>query len=262
MGALSEALERLTRAGEGWRAEPGEAWRQGQTLYGGLSAAFAVKAAGLDHPDLPMLRSAQFAFVGPAVGVLDYRTTIVRQGKSSAFVSVAAVGEAGPATQALLCYGRDRDSAYSYDDAPMPLDPASRDAGEPFFQVRGVPGFTVNFEGLLVEGRPPGSGADKPFLRVWVRHRGGAPDGVASLIALGDALPPGALSMFGSFAPVSTMTWSVELPTGGDFPGGDWYLFETRGETVGNGYSVQDMKMWHESGRLALVGRQTVAVYG
>jgi acyl-CoA thioesterase len=262
VGALSETLATLAAESDHWRATPGEHWRQGQTLYGGLSAAFAVKAAGLAFAGLPMLRSAQFAFVGPAVGALDYRPTMVRQGKSSAFVSVTAEGEAGPATQALLCYGRDRESAYRYNDVPMP-DVRGHDAGEKFFNIGGVPGFTVNFEGVLVEGSPPGSGVDRPFLRVWVRHRDpDSPDGPISLVALGDALPPGALSMFKSFSPISTMTWSIELPTGDDLPGSDWYLFETRGETIGNGYSVQDMKLWHESGRLALVGRQTVAVYG
>ena len=43
-------------------------WAQGRTAYGGLTAALCVEAAALVSSDLPPLRSAQFAFIGPAAG--------------------------------------------------------------------------------------------------------------------------------------------------------------------------------------------------
>lgn len=262
MAGLSETIAAMAERDGAYRAAPGADWRQGQTLYGGLSAALAVHAADRAFPDLPPLRSAQFAFVGPAAGALAYRPSMVRRGKSSAFVAVAADGEAGPATQALLCYGRARDSACRYHDVPMPTV-AGPDDGVPFFTRPGVPGFSGHFDAVLVDGHPPASGAEQPFLRVWVRHHdAGPPDGALALIALGDALPPPALSLFPAFVPISTMTWSVELPPNAAMPGDGWYLFESRGEVADYGYGIQDMKLWHADGRLALIGRQTVALYG
>ncbi|WP_414902341.1 thioesterase family protein [Sphingomonas flavalba] len=262
MADLSETIAAMAERNGTYHAAPGADWRQGQTLYGGLSAALAVHAAERAFPGLPPLRSAQFAFVGPAAGALAYRPAMARRGKSSAFVTVAADGEAGPATQALLCYGQARDSACRCHEVPMPLV-AGPEGGVPFFTRPGVPGFSGHFDAMLVEGRPPVSGAERPFLRVWVRHHDpGPPDGALALIALGDALPPPALSLFSAFVPISTMTWSVELPPNPPMPGDDWYLFESRGEVIGDGYAIQDMKLWHADGRLALVGRQTVALYG
>src|SRR5262245_43266589 len=62
-------------------------WLQGRTAYGGLSAALCLEATLRRFPDLPPLRSAQFAFVGPATGALRIAVTMLRRGKSTVFAS-------------------------------------------------------------------------------------------------------------------------------------------------------------------------------
>ena len=68
-------------------------WLQGRTAFGGLSAALCWEAAQRVGDALPPLRSAQFAFVGPAGGRLRIEPTLLRRGKSAAFYSVDLHGD-------------------------------------------------------------------------------------------------------------------------------------------------------------------------
>ena len=78
-------------------------WLQGRTAYGGLSASLCLEATLRAFADLPPLRSAQFAFIGPATGDLRITPKILRQGKSAVFTSVDLEGEAGLAVRATFC---------------------------------------------------------------------------------------------------------------------------------------------------------------
>ena len=59
-------------------------WLQGRTAYGGLSAAIALASAKAGYADLPPLRSAQIAFVGPLSGDVTATPALLRRGKNSA----------------------------------------------------------------------------------------------------------------------------------------------------------------------------------
>ncbi|HVY03310.1 MAG TPA: acyl-CoA thioesterase domain-containing protein, partial [Caulobacterales bacterium] len=74
MTTISEVLAGVTEAAEGYRASIPDTWRQGRTAFGGVSAAICVEAALRALKDAPPLRSAQFAFIGPAGG--DVRATV------------------------------------------------------------------------------------------------------------------------------------------------------------------------------------------
>ena len=100
-------------------------WAQGRTAYGGLTAALCVEAAGLVSTELPPLRSAQFAFIGPAAGQLHATPTVLRRGKSATYVGVDLAGDDGIATRAMLCFGATRPSRLTYDALPAPAVPAS-----------------------------------------------------------------------------------------------------------------------------------------
>ena len=260
MASYSEIIASLQDAGGSFTVAPDDDWRQGRTLYGGLSAALAVEAARRAFPDLPPLRSAQFAFAGPAVGALDIVPTMLRAGRSAAFVSVLVTAEAGIATQATLCFGAARPSAYDYRDLAMPAVPPP-DRCEGFFRDDFAPRFTCQFDGRLAGAAPAVSGADRPDLLLWLCHRDrNAADDATSVVALADALPPGAMAMFTSPAPISTMTWSLDLLTD-RFDGAGWYLARTLGEVIGDGYSSQAMTLWDEGGRPVAAARQSVALY-
>lgn len=259
--AFSELFSAAVMAGGTLSVDLPEDWLQGRTAYGGLSAAVCVEAALRQAPDLPPLRSAQFAFAGPAAGRLTATPQVLRRGKSSAFVGVDLVGEAGLAVRALLCFAVARASTLDHLDLAAPEVPPP-DGLEPFFSFTGKPSFMSHFEGRLAAGARPRTPGAAPDMTVWLRHRDeAAGTGMSSLMALGDALPPAAMVLFAAPAPISTMTWSIDVLDPAPRSWDGWWLFRSRAVTAQSGYSSQEMTLWGAGGRPVLASRQTVAIF-
>ncbi len=144
----------------------------------------------------------------------------------------------------------------------MPARPpvCGPDAAAPIAANAVTAAFAANFEMRLAGGALPVSGAATPELMVWVRHRDSAGvDPSVALLALGDSLPPAAMASFTEPAPVSSMTWTLDFPQ--PAAAGDWFLLRSASQHAADGYSLQDMQIWDDAGRLVLSGRQTVAIY-
>ncbi|MBE7219663.1 MAG: thioesterase family protein [Caulobacteraceae bacterium] len=237
-----------------------QAWSQGRTLYGGITAALCAAAAARAIPDLAPLRGAQLAFVGPASGMVRFVPRVLRRGRSATFVGVDATGDSGAAARALFLYGVDRESEVAHDVTAMPAA-AAPEACRPLFPDGAVPPtFFQNFEVRFVSGTPPVTRAERPTFDVWVRHRDAADvDPVIALLALADCLPPAAMAGFSAPAPISTMTWSVDFfhPV----PATGWHLLRSTSEQAAHGLSLQAMELWDIDGRRLAVGRQTVAMF-
>ena len=259
MTPFSALLAELRPIPDGFSTEiPGD-WRQGRTTYGGLSAALCLETAQRGQPELPPLRSAQFAFIGPAAGGVELRLGVLRRGKSAVFVAADLLGEAGIATHATLCFGAGRDSALHWVHLPKPPVPAP-DAAQP--REEGAPPglpFLQHFEVRLAAGAPPGAGASAPEILLWIRHRDASASGMAALIALADAPPPAALTAMQRLSPISTMTWMLDVLAE---PRGGWHLVRSAAETVAEGYSAQTLTVWAEDGTPLIASRQMVAVFG
>lgn len=255
---LKAALDGLTEEAGGFHIEAPQGWTQGRTLYGGMTAALCAEAARRRFPELPPLRSAQFAFTGAAAGRLRFEPALIRQGRSSAFVAVDGFAESGPVVRALFAHGADRDSRIVHDSAAMPAVRAP-EACPPFFEgPRG--GFFQNFEMRLAAGERPMSGAAQPAFTLWVRHLDDAGvDPAVSLLALADSLPPAAMVVFPAPAPISTVSWSVDLLQ--PLTPGAWRLLASQSEQAADGYSLQAMALWSAEGPRLAVGRQTVAIF-
>lgn len=259
MTSYTDLIAGITATETGHAVHVTDDWKQGRTTYGGLSAALCLEAALRAVPDAPPLRSGQFAFVGPAAGELSIETRILRRGKSTLFMSVDLVGEQGAATHGVLTFGAARDSAVSYSDAPPPAVPQAADC-EPFFPKSGGPGFGGQFEVRIAGGARPLSG-DPPEYLLWIRHRDPAARSLAALIALADTPPPPAMTLFPTFGPISTMTWSLDvvgLPAEDD---DGWRLLRSCSETIADGYSTQGMQLWDATGQPLILARQNVAVF-
>ena len=258
---FSTLLASLVATPEGLTAAVGDDWRQGRTLYGGLSAALCVEAASRLLPDPRPLRSAQFAFVGPASGNVGVSAKLIRQGKSTVFATADLHGDAGPATHATLCFATPRPSVLAYAALQGPAVPAPEDCPN-FFESRLAPAFSRHFEARLAGGAMPVSAAATPELLIWVRHRD--PDikrGATELVALADAAPPAAMAMFTAPAPISTMTWSLDILHDAFGPPGGWTLMRSTAQTIASGYSRQAMTLWDEAGRPLMAASQCVAVF-
>jgi acyl-CoA thioesterase len=257
MASLDQALGGFISADELLVIDAPEAWSQGRTLYGGMTAALCFEAAkrrsGVEAP----LRSAQFTFAGPATGTLTLRAEVLRRGKTATIVAADCMGEAGSAARASFVFAADRESRIlQHAPAHPPVAPPEDCA----VFIERSDGFHQNFETRLAAGSPLFSGG-APDFAAWVRFRDRQEvDPVTALLALADALPPAAMAAFPEPAPISTMTWNVDIASVPASMDG-WHLLRSESEHSLGGYSMQAMSLWDASGALIASGRQTVAIF-
>ena len=261
MKTLGELVNSFTGDDQGpWRVTAGDDWRQGRTLYGGISAALSFAACNRLASDLPPLRSAQIAFVGPANGEAVLVPRILRQGKSVSFLACDLMSEEMVATRALFAFGEARPSAFLAEASPAPPVRRPEDC-PPLFGDR-YPAFATHFDMRIAAGHRPVTGAMSGEMTVWVQHRDpGDADPVTALIALADALPPASMPRLSAPAAISSMTWQFDLCEVDRFQARDWVLMRVADESIKQGYSNQSMAMWDASGQPILLGRQNVAIF-
>lgn len=261
MSSFEATITALTAADNNrWTANPDESWRQGRTLFGGLSAALCYAACERLADDLPPLRSAQIAFIGPAAGAAVLDPVILRRGKSVTYASCDLEADGALATRALFCFGGPRPSVLA-DPAPPAPDVPGPDACDPLFPPGYGPRFAQHIHQRRAGGQRPLSGASEGEMLAWVRHKETPGSSLAGFIALGDALPPAAFPQFTGPAAISSMTWQFDLIASEAIDPSGWFLFSTRVERNGDGYSLQHMAMWAEDRTPVAIGRQTVAVF-
>lgn len=262
MTLFTELLAGIDHGQNGrFQARIPDTWMQGRTTYGGLTAALCHESAAQLAEGRPV-RAVQVAFVGPVGGEVIVSPSLLRKGKSSAFVSVDMVTEDGVAARALFAFGQARPSAFAFRDLPMPDVPAPEDTPTPHMPRGQGPAFLSNFHVLRAGGSAPMSGAEKADLRLWLSHADpDVPDGPTSLLALADVPPPAAMSLFTQPAPISSMTWMAEFLTETPTTRGGWWLSRSVAETAQDGYSSQAMYLWNRDGVPVMVGRQTVAIF-
>lgn len=239
---------------------PGQ-WYQGRTVYGGLTVALAIEAARQAFTDLPPLRTMQVMFVAPVMGALEFKPQILRQGKSVVSISVDCLYEGQVATRISLMYAQHRASKIVHDFTPCPTVTKPEDyPAIPMAAVAGMPEFVKHFEIRPVAGAAPLSGAAVPEMLCWVRHTDATGvDAGAGIAALADFMPPSAMTSFTEQAPVSTITWTMDLIA--PLPATEWGLIHLAAHQTHHGYSTEDMQIWNTKGELVLAGRQTVAIF-
>ena len=232
---------------------------QGRTTYGGLSAALALVAAQQLAPDLPPLRSATINFVGPLAGDVEVRATILRRGRNASWISAEVVNEAGVGLTATFVFmGPVEASTLHLHDVPLPAGVIPLDQAVPLPERAG-PSFAPNFERRFA--LPQGE-IKLPEICWWERLRDvDRLDPMVALILLGDALPPGVMPLTGP-APVSSMTWLINLLTPLPQTDDGWFLLQAKGNYAEKGCSSQDMAIWNTRGEAVAVGMQSIAIFG
>ncbi len=256
MTSLPKLLAQVQRTDTGFTTEVPPNWLQGRTAYGGLSAALALAAAKQIEPDLPPLRSAQVAFVGPLAGAVTVTATKLRRGRNAAFIQADIVSEAGLGLRTTFVFMAPLESVVDHDataparQAPPPAD-AELYTGPPEF-------FTGNFNFLDLKGEA----GPTEWLR-WGRliDRDGL-DPEVEMMVMGDALPPAAFRLFERMTPLSSLTWIVNMLTPRATTRDGWWLLQAATERARGGYSSQQMAMWNADGVRAAEGMQGVAIFG
>lgn len=256
MTSLTALLAGATRTETGFRTQIPGNWLQGRTAYGGLSSALALAAAKQVEPDLPPLRSAQVAFVGPLAGAVTVSATRLRRGRNAAFVQADIMSEAGLGFRATFVFMAALGSAVTLDrSAPAGHVPPASDAKLYTGPAEFFTG-NFNFHDLKDTAGPT------EWLR-WGRliERDGL-DAEVELLALGDALPPAAFKLFEKMTPLSSLTWQVNVLQPAPQTDGGWWLIQAETDIAQNGYSSQRMHMWNAAGQMVAEGMQGVAIFG
>jgi len=257
MTSLRQAIEALQPIEGGWRGTVPDNWLQGRTAYGGFSAALALHAAQMSDTDLPPLRSAQVAFIGPLSGDIMIRATRLRRGRNAAFVQADVESAAGLGLRATFVFMGPIASRVDHHTGTAPAF-AVPDADTATYRGHSAVAFSRNFD--LLDRRDDSVGPAE-WLR-WVRLRDR--DGVHPLVALlavADCLPPVALKLLGRPAPVSSMTWQLNLLGAAPTTDDGWWLLRSTSDYASAGSSSQAMAIWATDGTPVAEQMQSVAVF-
>lgn len=235
-------------------------WYQGRTAFGGLSAALCLQAAVQASADLPALKAAQVAFIGPAAGPLRFKPQLLRAGKSTVLVQVDALAGGSLVIRCLFVFAAKRSSSISHDLIVRPDVMGPEHYYQLFSNDENTPAFLQNFDMRFTGGVHPVSGAAHPEFVAWMRHRDAAGvDPTVALVTMADGLPPAAMASFTRMAPVSSVTWSFDVLQ--PAPAGMWFLLRSSSRQALDGYSYQAMEIWDEAGGCVLAGSQSVALF-
>lgn len=235
-----------------------ETWMQGRTAYGGLTAALALEAAMRSQPDLPPLRSAQIAFVGPLAGEVTVKTELLRRGRTAAFIEAQVFTGGKLGLKALFVFMVGLESSIDYAASARPEVPNYADAA-PAMANPDPKFFTGNLEyrhALPLEER------HTPDFMRWVRlnERDGL-DPMVELMAIGDALPPAAMALFERPGPISSMTWQINLLAAEPATTDGWWLSRSTADLARHGSSSQLMQHWNADREPVMSGMQSVAIF-
>ena len=257
MTSLAEAIAALEPVDGGWRGTVPDNWLQGRTAYGGFSAALALHAAQQSDQDLPALRSAQVAFIGPLSGDITIRATRLRRGRNAAFVQADVESAAGLGLRATFVFMGPIESRIDHRTGTAP-DFAPPTAATQTYRGHRSVAFSQNFE--LVDRRDDAVGPAE-WLR-WVRlaERDGL-DPMVALIAVADCLPPAALKLLGGPAPLSSMTWLLNILDPRPVTRDGWWLLRATTDYVCAGSSSQPMAIWNADGLPIAEQLQSVAIF-
>jgi acyl-CoA thioesterase len=257
--SIPDILRAVKRDDAGFSATIPDQWLQGRTSYGGLSSALALEAARTLADDLPPLRSANIAFVGPLSGEVRASAEIIRRGKNASWARAEVTSDLGIGLLATFVFMNAMESHIHLNDFPAPEAPRPEDASGGGEMKQG-PSFLPNFDWRYAVPRtdPP-----SPELSRWMRlkDRDGL-DPMVEVLSVGDGLPPGVLPLLGRSVPLSSMTWIVNMLTPEPKTRDGWWLLRSWANYAENGCSSQSMGIWNSEGEPVASGMQSIALFG
>lgn len=259
---LTELLANLVETDTGYTGHVPTGWLQGRTAYGGLSAALALYAAQQKLQQLPALRSAQVAFVGPIAGDIRIEVTPLRRGRTASFVQSDIFfekdGDWPLGLRTLFVFMDERESSIDHVSSDFP-DVPPPDTAKASARAQTL-SFLQHFEFADIKSEIAGKGpAD--YLR-WIRlaDRTGI-DPMVELMLIGDALPPAAMNLVDGFGPISSITWLANILSTKPETDNGWWLLRSRSDFARHGSSSQVMSVWNTRGEQLLTGMQGVALF-
>ena len=243
-----------------------EKWGQGRATFGGmLVAAMFEKIIPHIAPDRPV-RSVMVSFVAPvAPGEMQVMLKVLREGKAATQVQATAYQNDQACAVVLASFAGDRESMVAVETGTAPVFIAP-DEVQAFPFISGVtPDFTQYFDYRYTLGKMPFMGSNQTEMGGWIKLREDSerPVSVAAILALLDAWPPAVFSMLKKPASGSSLTWNisfVNVPE--DCSANDWWQYQADIRSSAHGYSHIDSTLWDKHGKVSVLSRQTVSVFG
>jgi acyl-CoA thioesterase len=243
-------------------------WGQGRTLFGGISAAFALNQARQSIDPLRPLRSLSVNFSGQALANTPFslQQQVLSNGKSISQVNGQLVQNERIVTQVCACFGDERESNLTVNSPAIELPVLGKN--QRLSYMKGLtPEFVQHFEFEYTKGQFPFSNSPINELAGWVHFKeAGNTFTEAHLIALIDAWPPTVLQKLKGFAPCATVSWNIEIvqplshlskPLLTD----DWLYYEAEIKQAHHGYAHTEAKIYNAEGILLALSRQLIAIY-
>lgn len=241
-------------------------WAQGRAAFGGLVAAYGIRACEALVPKDRPLRSLSVQFVGPLAPSLAANVTakVLRAGKSMTSAH-AAIEQGGIVALVTCAFGASRNTSLTFASSPPPARPALEDHFVlPF--VEGItPTFTQYLEFRLASAEEvPFTGAKVPRLGGRFRFRDPTTIDAAAIAALVDAWPAPFLTMMRSPTIASSVHWQMDiladLSASHYAPDALW-RFESDGIAASGGYGNITSRLWDAEDRLVAVSNQMIAEF-
>jgi len=262
MTSFSDLLRPVDQA-ETRQAEMLPDFLQGRAVFGGLVGALCVRAMRARVDPERHLRSVGMSLVAPAgVGAVRVEADVLREGRAVTHAR-ADLHQNGTLCAAVVGgFGRPRPSSLAVPGASAPPQPPP-ETYEPVPFIPGLtPKFTRHFEYRWPPEAMPFSGQGRGVMEGWIRLREAVPVSEVFLTALADAWPTPVLPMMTELGVFSTLSWNLELCGQAPWqPSDHWWQVRAVAEQAAEGYVHQETRLWTREGRLALVGRQVVAVF-
>lgn len=246
-----------------------ENWLQGRTSFGGLISAYAVQAmrdvAGASWPADVSLRALQTSFIAPiGLGKVEVAVRLLREGKSVRQVQAEVRKDGETCSVMLGVFAVPRTSALP---VLRPTRPAQAKAADelrsmPFMQ--GIaPNFLQNFEMRWAEGPPPFSGGTGWSISLYMRprvHDAGIVSNEVLTVLLADLTPTPMIGHVTRPAPMSSISWALELRPVEGVSSDGWWRADTDALAVEGGYVNQAGRLWAPDSNLAALAYQVVTI--
>ncbi|MFR9752927.1 acyl-CoA thioesterase [Nocardia sp. 004] len=251
----------LTRIGDSWRAQIDRTWRGWSGPHGGVIAALFIEVARRAATDRLPVRATDLRFLDrPTEGALTFRATESTVGRSTAVLDVRADQDGSPVAAASVTLGRTvATSIDDYAGRPAPEVPGPEACAKFVMPPEIVP-VGIHFDIRPAAGPLPLSGADERMMCAWITLLPELPTDAAALAILADALAP---AIFPTLrAPVAVPTVAQSMYLHGEPIGHQPVLVQATNASTGGGWSVDDISIWNQDGRLLASARQTRRVLG
>jgi len=242
----------------------GDDWSQGRATFGGMVSAIGNEVMRKLVPAERLLRSLQTTFVGPA-GATTWRVKadVLRVGKAVTLARCDIIDGESVVATLVGVYGGPRASAVAVAPPASPAPRAVEDINEVRFQPGIAPDFLQHFAVRWASGAKPFSNAPRTPTTAFFRHRDPSPTTESHVIALVDAIPTPAISMFKERAPSSSLVWTLEFfEHRFAFEPSAWWRIDTDLDAAANGYVNQTGLLYDPTGRPVALSRQLFAVFG